>query len=106
MYAVKIEHFEGPFDLLLQLIEGEKLDITQISLGKITDEYLEHLNDLDARSHDVAEFLVIASRLIYIKSKAIIPTLPTAEEEEEIEDLENKLREYKKFLIAISAEQR
>ncbi|PIZ01030.1 hypothetical protein COY62_00470, partial [bacterium (Candidatus Howlettbacteria) CG_4_10_14_0_8_um_filter_40_9] len=84
-------------DLLLQLIEGEKLDITQISLGKITDEYLEHLNDLDARSHDVAEFLVIASRLIYIKSKAIIPTPPTAEEEGEIEDMENKLREYKKY---------
>lgn len=97
MYKVKIEHFEGPLDLLLQLIEGEKLDITQISLAKITDEYIEHLNELDTRSYDVAEFLVIASKLIYLKSKAVLPSLQTAEEEEEIEDLEQRLQEYKKY---------
>lgn len=97
MYDVKIKNFEGPLDLLLQLIEGEKLDITQISLAKITDEYINHINELDPKSYDVAEFLVIASKLIYIKSKAILPTFDNEEEEEEIEDLRKKLEEYKKY---------
>lgn len=97
MHQVKTQHFEGPLDLLLQLIEKEKMDITQIALAKITNEYISRIEDLDARSIDVAEFLVIASKLIYLKSKAIIPTIGTAEEEEEIEDLEAKLREYKKY---------
>lgn len=97
MYKVQIEHFEGPLDLLLQLIEKEKLDITQISMASITDEYIKHVEELDTRSMEVAEFLVVASKLIWLKSKAIIPTFGTEEEEEEIDDLEAKLLEYKKY---------
>lgn len=97
MYEVKVKHFEGPLDLLLQLIEKERLDITQISLASITNEYIEYLSNLNAKSHDIAEFLVIASKLIYLKSKAILPSLQTAEEEEEIEELERKLQEYRKY---------
>lgn len=97
MYEIKVDKFEGPLDLLLELIEGEKLDITEISLSKITDRYLSEVSNLDPKVYDVAEFLVVAARLIYLKSKAILPTLATEEEEEEIEDLRAKLEVYKKY---------
>lgn len=97
MYEVKIEKFEGPLDLLLELIQDEKLDITEISLSRITDRYLDEVSHLDPRVYDVAEFLVVAANLIYLKSKAILPTLATEEEEQEIEDLKAKLEIYKKY---------
>lgn len=97
MYEVKVEKFEGPLDLLLELIENEKLDITEISLSKITDVYLNEVSHLDPKVYDVAEFLVVAARLIYLKSKAILPSLATEDEEEEIEDLKAKLEVYKKY---------
>lgn len=98
-YQIKLEQFEGPLDLLLQLTEQEKLDITRVSLAKIADQYLEYI----ANTHDItlghlADFLSVASRLILIKSKALLPLLEfTEEEEEEIKDLEYQLAEYKKF---------
>lgn len=97
MYEVKVEKFEGPLDLLLELIENEKLDITEISLSKITDVYLKEVSNLDPKVYDVAEFLVVAARLIYLKSKAILPSLASEEEEEEIEDLKAKLEVYRKY---------
>jgi segregation and condensation protein A len=97
MYKVKVKKFEGPLDLLLDLIEKEKLDITGISLSKITDKYLSEVSKLDPVAYDVSEFLYIAAKLIYLKSKAILPTLTTEEEEEEIEDLKEKLEIYKKY---------
>ena len=98
-YNIKLEQFEGPLDLLLQLTEQEKLDITRVSLAQITDQYLEYI----ARARNItlahlADFLTVASRLILIKSKALLPLLQfTEEEEEEIKDLEYQLAEYKKF---------
>lgn len=97
MYKVEVEKFEGPLDLLLELIEDEKLDITEISLGKITDKYLSEVGRLDPKSFDVAEFMVVAARLLYLKSKALLPSLETAEEEAEIEDLKTKLEIYKRY---------
>ncbi len=97
MYEIKVEKFEGPLDLLLELIVDEKLDITEVSLSAITDKYLAEVSGLDPKTHDVAEFLVIAARLIYLKSKAILPTIETPEEEAEIEDLKAKLEIYKKY---------
>lgn len=97
MYEVKVEKFEGPLDLLLELIESEKLNITEISLAKITDKYLGEVSHLDPKIYDVAEFMLVAARLLYLKSKALLPTLETAEEEEEIEDLKAKLEIYKKY---------
>lgn len=97
MYEVKVDKFEGPLDLLLELIEKEKLDITEISLSKITDTYLNEVSKLDPKDFNVAEFLVVAARLIYLKSKAILPTLETEEEEQELEDLKTKLEIYKKY---------
>jgi segregation and condensation protein A len=98
-YSIKLEQFEGPLDLLLQLTEQEKLDITRVSLAQIADQYLEYL----AKAQNItlahlADFLTVASRLILIKSKALLPLLEfTEEEEEEIKDLEHQLAEYKKF---------
>ena len=100
MYKIKNEQFEGPLDLLLSLIEKEQLDITQISLSKITGEYLNIIADLPGNSADLADFLVIAAKLLYIKSRTLIPGVATKEEEAEIEDLESKLREYSQFKAA------
>lgn len=98
-FTVKLEQFEGPLDLLLELIQKEKLEITRISLAKVTDSYLSHLKqNLDISSENLADFLVVAARLILIKSKALLPILElTPEEEESIFDLEARLAMYKKF---------
>ncbi|KKQ52415.1 MAG: Segregation and condensation protein A [Parcubacteria group bacterium GW2011_GWD2_38_11] len=98
-YHIKLEQFEGPLDLLLQLTEQEKLDITRVSLAKIADQYLEYITQArDITLAHLADFLSVASRLILIKSKALLPMLEfTEEEEEEIKDLEYQLAEYKKF---------
>lgn len=98
-YVVKLQQFEGPLALLLELIEAEKLKITEISLAKVTDQYLEYLKCLEVvEPRHLVEFLVVASRLILIKSRAILPTLELDEEEEDsIKDLERRLEEYKKF---------
>jgi segregation and condensation protein A len=79
----------------LELIEKEKLDITEISLSKVTNQYLEKVSSLDPKIYDVTEFMIIAAKLIYLKSKALLPSLETAEEEEELESLKEKLEIYK-----------
>jgi segregation and condensation protein A len=98
-YHIKLEQFEGPLDLLLQLTEQEKLDITRVSLAKIADQYLAYISEAKGITlAHLADFLTVASRLILIKSKALLPMLEfTEEEEEEIKDLEYQLAEYKKF---------
>ncbi len=98
-YKIKLEQFEGPLDLLLNLIEEQKLDITSVSLAKVADQYLKYIeNKENITLGNLAEFLTVASRLILIKSKALLPMLElTAEEEEEIKDLEIQLAEYRKF---------
>lgn len=99
VYAVRLEQFEGPLELLLQLIEKEKLDITRVSLAKVADQYLEYLE----REHtlpleQLSQFLSIAARLILLKSRALLPLLVfTEEEEESIVDLEWQLREYRRY---------
>lgn len=86
-------------DLLLELIEEEKMEITELSLSRVTDQYLEHIRgNKNIRLENLAEFLAVASRLILIKSRALLPLLRfSEEEEEEIEDLTHQLEEYKKF---------
>lgn len=101
MYNIKIEQFEGPLDLLLELINKEKMDITTISLAQIADQYLEHLEkQKDINIVNLADFLTVAAKLILIKSKALLPLLDLSnEEEEEIFDLEKQLEEYRKFKL-------
>lgn len=98
---IKVEQFEGPLGLLLKLIEKEEMDITQISLGKIADQYIEYIkNSEKINPEEMADFLVVASKLLLIKSRALLPYL-YPEEEEEIEELEQQLRMYKEFLEAM-----
>jgi len=96
---IKLEQFEGPLNLLLQLIEKEEMDITKISLAKITDEYINYIRTNDIDSEHIADFLVVAAKLLLIKSRALLPYL-YPEETEEIEEFENQLKMYKEFLEA------
>ncbi len=100
-YEVKLEQFSGPLEKLLELIEGKKLEITAISLAEVTEDFLDYLKTLseEARHPSVlADFVVVASRLLLIKSKTILPSLElTAEEEIDIRDLETRLKIYQEF---------
>jgi segregation and condensation protein A len=101
MINVKLEKFEGPLSLLLKIIEAEKLDIAEISLAKIADQYVEYIRssrDIDPES--LADFLVMAARLLYLKSKALLPYL-FPEEDPEADELERQLRMYREFLEAM-----
>lgn len=96
MYHLRLEQFEGPFYLLLQMIEEENLDITEISLSRVTDQYLQHMEEeKNISSQELADFLVIAARLLWLKSKMLLPEL--AEEEEELR-LAEQLKLYRKFV--------
>lgn len=98
-YHFHLEKFEGPLDLLLTLIEKEKLDITQVSLAQVADQYLAYIRDEEALSlQNLSAFLSIAARLILIKSRALLPVLDFSDEEEEaMEDLEYRLKAYRLF---------
>lgn len=101
-YQVKLAVFEGPLDLLLHLIEREELDITRVSLAQVTDQYLEYLSLLEEINAEIlADFLVIAAKLLLIKSEMLLPRppkVPGEEEEENVGDeLARQLIEYKKF---------
>ena len=98
-YKVKLPKFEGPLDLLLELIEGRRLDITEVSIAKVANDYLEYVRGEENISlESLADFVSIASKIILIKSRSILPTLEvTPEEEGEIKDLEEQLREYRKY---------
>jgi len=96
----KIDKFEGPLGLLLQLIESQELDITQISLAKIADQYIEYIRGCKGIGpEELADFLVVAAKLLLIKSRALLPFLK-GEAEEEIQEFEQQLRMYKEFLEA------
>lgn len=100
-YKVKLEVFEGPLDLLLYLIKKEEIDIYDIPIARITDQYLEYLELMQLLDLTIAgEFLVMAATLIHIKSKMLLPADPTQEEQEEEDpraELVKRLLEYKKF---------
>ncbi len=98
-YQFYLEKFEGPLDLLLALIEKEKLDITQVSLAQVADQYLAYIKAEENISlENLSVFLSIAARLILIKSRALLPVLHFSDEEEEaMEDLESHLKAYKVF---------
>lgn len=104
MHKVKVEHFEGPLDLLLQLIEEQKLEITKVSLAQVTEQYIQVLNQSAQNQIDteeLADFLVIAARLLLIKSKALLPFLEWGDEDEEGEELTKQLKIYKEYLEAM-----
>ncbi|MBM3204564.1 hypothetical protein FJZ48_01105 [Candidatus Uhrbacteria bacterium] len=100
-YSVRVHDFEGPLDLLLQLIEGEKMEITNVSLMAVTEPFVKQVEAQKGKvpPEELADFLVIAAKLIYLKSKALLPSFldPALEEGP---DLESQLRLYKAFVEA------
>lgn len=99
-YEIKTEHFAGPLEKLLELVEAQDLDVTLISIARVTGDFINYIKTLgDKVDHKtLADFVAMASRLILIKSKALLPNLElTKEEEADIKDLENKLSLYKEF---------
>ena len=114
MYHIKLEKFEGPLDLLHQLIESKKLEITEISLAQVADQFLSYLKSSkrsatlrdepsgsdsnDLALDDLANFLSVAGRLVLIKSRALLPFLRfSQEEEQDIQDLKEQFVEYQKY---------
>ncbi|MFH0854464.1 MAG: segregation/condensation protein A [bacterium] len=123
MYHFKLEQFEGPLDLLLKMIEAEELNISEVSLAEIADQFVKYVMGCDDNSqrqenaqkeqsipisplkdcidaNELSDFLIIAAKLVYIKSKYLMPFLMTSEDEEEIDNLETQLKIYKEFLDA------
>jgi segregation and condensation protein A len=99
-YTIATPVYEGPLDLLLQLIERAELDITKLSLAFITDQYLEYIRQLpDLSADEVSAFLVIAAKLLQIKSEALLPRPPQREpgEEDPGEALARQLIVYKRY---------
>jgi segregation and condensation protein A len=97
---IKLDKFEGPFYLLLSLIEDESLSITEVSLVKVADQYIEYIKKTrDIDPEQIADFLVVAAKLLLLKSRALLPYLYPAEDEE-IDDFEAQIKMYQEFLAA------
>lgn len=104
-YELKLEKFTGPLEKLLELIEERKLEISEVSMAQVTDDFLKYLKTLTDEHMDlrmIADFIVTASRLVLIKSKYLLPDLTlTGEEEVEIKDLERRLKLYQELRPAM-----
>ncbi len=98
-HVISLEQFEGPLDLLLQLIENQELDISEISLAEVTDQYVQYIQSTELDPHDIADFLSVAARLLLLKSKTLLLFVEDEEEEDE-EDLTQQLQLYSQFVAA------
>src|SRR3989344_4683582 len=98
-FTIKQQHFEGPLDVLLDLIEKRKFFINDISLAKVADDYLAYIKALEKFPlADSANFVLVASTLVLIKSKSLLPNLElTTEEQGDIADLERRLVLYRRM---------
>ena len=102
IYSIKSNDFEGPLDLLCHLIDKNKMDICDINISDITDQYIQYLNKMEELDLEIAsEFLIMASTLLYLKSKTLLPVVENIEEEDEKElteeELLRRIIEYKKY---------
>lgn len=107
-FAIKTEAFEGPLELLIELVEKRKLLISDISLSQVTDEYMQTVSVMQELSlPNTAQFISLAATLLLIKSKSLLPVLDlTSEEEASIEDLETRLKQYQLYRdIGLSLQQ-
>lgn len=97
-YKLKLENFEGPLDLLCHLIDKNKMDIYDINLSEITDQYIDYINKMEKMNLEVtSEFLVMASTLLYLKSKNLLPSQVEDEKELTEEELLQRIIEYKRY---------
>ncbi|MCR4313712.1 MAG: segregation/condensation protein A [Candidatus Uhrbacteria bacterium] len=97
-FEVKLETFDGPLHVLLELIQSQELPITEVSLGAVTEKYLEYMNSQEVPAEELADFLVVATKLLLMKSQAILPI--EVEPEEDPSTLALQLRLYKEFVDA------
>jgi segregation and condensation protein A len=96
--------FQGPLDLLLQLVERRKLEITEVSLAAVAGQYLQAVRALPGRDLNLlSEFLAIGTRLLLLKSRALLPRPPVEDEEQPVDDLPARLEEYRRFKEAALA---
>ncbi len=104
MYELKLQQFSGPIEKLFELIEEKKMEITDLNLAEITADFLRYLQSLNqSNPRLIADFVVVAARLLLIKSKALLPTLElTGEEEADINDLKGRLERYREFKPSIA----
>ena len=97
-YSIKINNFEGPLDLLCHLIDKNKMDIYDINISEITDQYIKYIEQMEKMNLEItSEFLVMSSTLLYLKSKHLLPKQQDDEEEITEEELIRRIIEYKKF---------
>ena len=100
-YSLKLNNFEGPLDLLCHLVDKNKMDIYDVNISEITDQYIDYINSMQEQKLEItSEFLIMASTLIYLKSKSLLPDTDLggeAEEELTEEELIRRIIEYKKF---------
>ncbi len=97
-YNLKLENFEGPLDLLCHLIDKNKMNIYDINLNEITDQYINYINQMEEMNLEItSEFLIMASTLVYLKSKSLLPTEVEDEKELTEEELLQRIIEYKKY---------
>ena len=97
-YSIKLNNFEGPLDLLCTLIEKNKMNIYDINLNEITDQYIAYINEMEELNLEVtSEFLAMASTLLFLKSKRLLPSKQEEEEEITEEELIRRIVEYKKY---------
>lgn len=103
-YELKLTKFSGPVEALLDLIEKKKLEITELSLAEVTADFLKYLEQIEeVEPRLLADFVVVASRLLLIKSRALLPNMElTTEEEKDIKELEAQLYFYRNFKPAIN----
>jgi segregation and condensation protein A len=100
-YRVKLERFEGPLDLLLQLIEREELPVADVSLAAVTEQYLQYLDEQDdLPAEELADFLVVAARLLLLKSRLLLPSLFVADDDGDDQSLAQQLELYRRYLAA------
>jgi segregation and condensation protein A len=94
-YLVKSGEFEGPVHLLLQLIQDRKMHVSEVSLAAVTEDFLRYMSDHQLSYSDVSSFIVVASTLVLIKARSLLPQMELTEEEEaSIEDLTERVRQY------------
>lgn len=98
MYTITLDKFSGPYKVLLDLIEKKNLEITEISLAQVTDQFLKYIDQHSISEEELASFLIVASKLLYIKSRAILPK--PEEDEPDYDELSRHLKMYKKYLEA------
>lgn len=117
MYELKTENFSGPLEKLLELIEARKMDVSEVSMARVTDDFLKYLEKIKNSEFDeeqkveaifhvdlrvLADFISVASKLIFLKSKYLLPGLAlTDEEEADIKDLEGRLKIYQELKPAL-----